>query len=647
MANHSSSRPSAIPLLNDLPKEDPQLGYDDYAETLASIIRGDDGRDDGDVLDNTPLTIGLFAPWGSGKSTLLNSLRRKVEETSPQSIVIDFNAWHHERSANLDYELINAMCQGVQETLNQEEIGKSGGAPMTEKAKTGLKYVVNLLSGLAETLVDNTEVSIGGKGPVKTSFRVSELKDVVKERNEDDDGAIGATRRRVEELQRTLPFNEDSFSVSQALDLLAQCLDVAGKRLVVLIDDLDRCAPDGITHSIETISSLTGRAGMIFVLALDRSYVVKALETHYHAQNSVINGTRYLEKIIQLPFTIPLPEFSGEGGTQMTIENLVGAENWGRIRGVWLDEKLQDDVRTIALEAMQSNPRQTKRFINTFLLLSNMFWDRLHGGNDDISQRNFLYMLGLQVSWPALYARIAQYINTSGEGDGESTALAQLEMVQNIVAAGDSESGQGQSEASSQAGGRGETVEGDFSDVIDPNEYRYVQQYLSNAVFSEMTLKEVKEIMQINPFAVDATISGSGPRDVLGRDFSKWNWTEEGRTFERMSKWNTLKLIAHRFREENPDCDKREFERRLGREIRLATSEKPSSQFKASRLLAVATDDRDDLDAYAIHFDGDPNDYIFGWSCGYQPSQSAIGKQLQRPIIEYFRRKGYPIERAE
>ena len=93
----SNGAPAEIPLIKDLPKPAPELGYERYAETLASLVCG--GKT---AVDNTPLTIGLFAPWGSGKSTLLKGLEQKIkDDPRHRSIVVNFNAWHHATSQNL------------------------------------------------------------------------------------------------------------------------------------------------------------------------------------------------------------------------------------------------------------------------------------------------------------------------------------------------------------------------------------------------------------------------------------------------------------------------------------------------------------------------------------------------------------------
>lgn len=84
--------------------------------------------------------------------------------------------------------------------------------------------------------------------------------------------------------------------------------------LVVFIDDLDRCAPDNVAALVEGVSAiLASNVPCIFVIGMDPQMVAAALEKA-HAEvrsrlpsyeRSVPLGWRFMDKFIQLPFTIP------------------------------------------------------------------------------------------------------------------------------------------------------------------------------------------------------------------------------------------------------------------------------------------------------------------------------------------------------
>jgi len=89
-------------------------------------------------------------------------------------------------------------------------------------------------------------------------------------------------------------------------------------RILLFIDDLDRCSPDQVVKVLEATQLLVKSDAFIVVLAVDAKYVTLSLEqsTQYgkllHRERSP-TGLDFLEKIIQLPFRIPSIE--DEAGT--------------------------------------------------------------------------------------------------------------------------------------------------------------------------------------------------------------------------------------------------------------------------------------------------------------------------------------------
>ncbi len=111
-----------------------------------------------------------------------------------------------------------------------------------------------------------------------------------------------------------------------------------GDPLVVFVDDLDRCAPNKVAEVVEAINLfLCGDyPNCVFVLAMEPGMVAAALEV---ANKDVIEkaqemgftdpavpvGWRFMEKIVQLPITIPPPT---KGGRKSYVESLTGFREW-------------------------------------------------------------------------------------------------------------------------------------------------------------------------------------------------------------------------------------------------------------------------------------------------------------------------------
>src|SRR6185436_907837 len=75
-------------------------------------------------------------------------------------------------------------------------------------------------------------------------------------------------------------------------------------RMVVFVDDLDRCLPEKAIEVLEAIKVFLDVEGCVFVLGLDHQVIARGIKAKYKDRD-VVDGNLYLEKIIQLPFQIP------------------------------------------------------------------------------------------------------------------------------------------------------------------------------------------------------------------------------------------------------------------------------------------------------------------------------------------------------
>jgi hypothetical protein len=87
-------------------------------------------------------------------------------------------------------------------------------------------------------------------------------------------------------------------------------------RLILFIDDLDRCPPERIVDVLETLSMLADTGCGFFVLAIDPTTVRRAIELKYadllevarreNSSDAERFGLRYLEKMVTLGINVPL-----------------------------------------------------------------------------------------------------------------------------------------------------------------------------------------------------------------------------------------------------------------------------------------------------------------------------------------------------
>lgn len=92
---------------------------------------------------------------------------------------------------------------------------------------------------------------------------------------------------------------------TEKLAILKQFFPRGPARIVLYIDDLDRCPPDRVVQVLEAVQLLLNTDIFVIILAIDDRYISRALETIYRGvlkRGGSPSGVDYLEKIIQIPY---------------------------------------------------------------------------------------------------------------------------------------------------------------------------------------------------------------------------------------------------------------------------------------------------------------------------------------------------------
>jgi len=261
-----------------------------------------------------PLSVGLFGEWGSGKTHLLKMIKSCINEKEddffPQiTIPVFFNAWRFEKEEHLIIPLFQTMLaelESYEHMATDEKVKKfirHSGRKLKIlsisllkglKVPTDIKHIINSLaegdfSALATDVVDIDKVKESYKDGNKEEFEHEELlSDLLKS-------------DRLESIYLQIPQWIEKIAVFDNINF------------VFLIDDLDRCLPENTLKMLESIKLFLDVPSCSFVLAIDDDVVERGVAYHYreYLQNGnslelPITGHEYLEKMIQLPFRIPV-----------------------------------------------------------------------------------------------------------------------------------------------------------------------------------------------------------------------------------------------------------------------------------------------------------------------------------------------------
>lgn len=285
---------------------------DDFFD-LKLIVRNIQG-----ILEKvpTPYVIGIFGDWGIGKTSLLKLTisRLKNRESNKTSIALleePFEAWRYEAGESLVAPLLNEISR-------QFELSK----------KSKFHKILNATSlSVSEIFLKK----LTGTG----------LKDIKDYWNFYDKWADEANRAKGE-------FNHlvETILKKKKAD-----------RLVLFIDDLDRCSPDKAVNLLESIKNFLAVANTVFVIAVDSGVLASYIDEKYHGTK--MDGQAYLDKIIQLSVTVPTP-------SQLAIRD-VFKKQLSPI--VTLDEQCMDKIlRILTSSSKLSVPRRLNKIIDRYKL---------------------------------------------------------------------------------------------------------------------------------------------------------------------------------------------------------------------------------------------------------------------------------------
>lgn len=254
------SQPSAVSLLRvlaDNPAVVDLLGLEAVARAVADVVCADNSE---------PVTVGLHGPWGSGKSSLLGQVRSQLRWRGT-TVIVELNPWEFDDQEDVKGTIIATVLDELMKNSNEALKGKLG------------KLIKRISWTRAATAV--------ARGVLTMSWSMEKLAEALTPRPEAGPPTTLAGFR-----------NEFADALS----------DVEADRVVVLIDDLDRCLPAAVLSTLEAVKLFLAVPKMAFVIAADQDMVREAIAVGLgETRRSVVFARDYLDKIVQVPIGVPQP----------------------------------------------------------------------------------------------------------------------------------------------------------------------------------------------------------------------------------------------------------------------------------------------------------------------------------------------------
>ena len=233
---------------NDVKISGDTLNRRNFAESLALNIQNYFDRQD----INNCLTIGLMGEWGSGKTSLLNMTEEYLKDSKIK--IIKFNPWLYSSYNQLVGQFFDEL---IMEFTDSRDVSLTGFLRQY-KIKVNELELAKKLAVVGTSLIDSRL----GSG-----------------------------------VERIL----GSSSEEENLAYLKKKINgqLAGRKVVCIIDDLDRLSRDEIAEMFKLIKIMVDFKNMIYLVSFDKDVVSEALKEDY-------GGEKYIEKIINVPLYVPL-----------------------------------------------------------------------------------------------------------------------------------------------------------------------------------------------------------------------------------------------------------------------------------------------------------------------------------------------------
>lgn len=347
------------------------LDYNYLVNSVKDIVQND---------ELLPACIGVYGDWGSGKSSLIRMCKTQLEASEKNIKCLIFNGWLFENYEDAKTAILGEILDAIKAATKLTKKIKTILTALYKSidkfklVKNGLKFGADLLlTGGIGTVVN---LAINKSLGLLSDNTAEDKKDVKKDIKDELD--YKELREDIREFQNKF---EELLKESKI------------SRLVVFIDELDRCRPDTILDTLEAIKLFLFTGKTAFILGADERHIAYAVKSKFKdiEGQEIDIGKEYLEKLVQYPIKIPrldskeVETYIGFLLLQSEIENkafdtIVDSfhkmQSEDFMRASLEDVTLKSGIDTkdtliiarqisdLLAKGLNGNPRQCKRFLN-------------------------------------------------------------------------------------------------------------------------------------------------------------------------------------------------------------------------------------------------------------------------------------------
>jgi KAP family P-loop domain/TIR domain len=459
--------PGQVPTLADRPADTDRLARESFAAGLADMIE-EERRTSRDRKGRPEsFLVHLHGPWGSGKTSLLGFLGTQLRTSGSRWVVVDFNAWQHERLGAPWWSLMTAVHRaGLRAPFADggrvRDLWRSLRLMWFEviwRLRLGwMAYL--LLPAVIGVLVYGWnegwfETATTESGWLKQAGDIAKPVAAIV-------GLVAALLGAARGLGRSLAVGSargaETF-IRTSRDPMrtlrrryVKLVSTIRRPVAVFIDDLDRCQSSFVVEVLQGVQTLLIEAPVTYVIAADRRWLYDSYAKYYSDFRSVARepgrpiGHLFLEKTFQLSATLPQlpPDVRDEywrwligkatepeadeqrlnwvrtrtrtAGLDEVVAGVGAAPAAGRAEREALAERLaapevQQEIENRLYPfagLLEPNPRAMKRLVNAYRIeLRRLLAEGRRVGSAAVTPEQIALWTIVSLRWPLLADRLA------------------------------------------------------------------------------------------------------------------------------------------------------------------------------------------------------------------------------------------------
>ncbi len=251
------------------PWKDDVLDLKHFSEKLTDIIS----------TITQPFTIALDGSYGSGKTFFMKRWQKDLENKTFKTFY--FNAWKTDFTEDPLFAFFSEFEKEIKPSLSKARSALSASAK-------------GIIQSTGKTLSESIELAIKVKslGTVNISPE-KVIKDFQSNLQESQEIITSIKKDNYSKLKKNI--NDFKKHLSS---------NTEQQRIVIFIDDLDRCRPTYAVELLEMIKHLFDVDGVIFILGVDTEQLQHSVKSIYGTD---MNSSGYLRKFIDWTTNIPTP----------------------------------------------------------------------------------------------------------------------------------------------------------------------------------------------------------------------------------------------------------------------------------------------------------------------------------------------------